>query len=84
MPKDSQPWWNKKWGKNSVCAITHTRLRPGVDKDGLPYVISLSCGHFFYRKVINAWYVKSSDPSCPICRKVITDDYILEINTSKI
>ena len=47
MKKDSHQWWDKKWGKNSVCVITHTRLRPGVDKDGLSYVISLSCGHFF-------------------------------------
>ena len=46
-------FWNKKYGRNKLCGITHTRLRPGKNKDGVSYVIILKCGHGFYRKPLN-------------------------------
>ena len=58
--------WKKKWGKNAICAILLTRLRPGCNKDGLPYVIKIKCGHRFYRKALYKWY--DITPYCPICR----------------
>lgn len=64
-------WWDKKWGKDKVCSITHTRLRPGKDKYGLPYVVKIKeCGHLFYRKAILEWVRNcNSQISCPVCRK---------------
>ena len=63
------PFW-KKYGKNQLCGISHSRLRPGKDKYGNKYVIFLECKHGFYRKPLNMW-IKHSN-TCPICRKPIS------------
>jgi len=67
-------WWNKKWGKDKICGITHSRLRPGKNKNGVPHVIVLDCKHAFYTSAILEW-VKSynkKDIPCPCCRKNFT------------
>jgi hypothetical protein len=66
MSQDSC-WWSKKWGKNKICGITHTRLRQGYDKSGFPYVIYLECNHGFYSKALYEWACLND--TCPICRK---------------
>jgi len=62
-------WWIKKYGKNSTCGITFSRLRPGKGKDGLSYSIFLPCSHGFYRKALLAWTVAGKN-NCPICRRI--------------
>ena len=64
-------WWNKKWGKNRICGITHTRLRPGKNKNGTPHVTHLKCKHSFYTKSLEKWVnaCPVSPPTCPCCRK---------------
>ena len=68
-------WWDKKWGKNKVCGITQSRLRPGTNKKGRPYVSWLNCGHGFYQVPLMQWiihsYVSSNEAKCPICREKI-------------
>lgn len=63
-------FWRKKW-ENKVCGITHTRLRPGKNKDGLSYSVFLPCKHGFYRSVLDKWIKTSPKDSttCPLCRK---------------
>ena len=64
-------WWNKKWGKEHICGITRTRLRPGKNKNGKPYVTCLKCTHSFYTKALEKWVIMcpESPPTCPCCRK---------------
>lgn len=64
-----EPWWNKKYGKESICAITQCRLRPGKNKQKQSYVIFLECGHGFYRSVLTQMVSVKSNPNCPLCRK---------------
>lgn len=52
-------WWDKKYGKNAICGITKTRLRPGKNKNGISYIITLPCNHSFYRKPLINWINKS-------------------------
>ena len=35
----TKPFWNTKFGKHSICPITHTRLRPGKNQQGISYTI---------------------------------------------
>jgi hypothetical protein len=65
-------WWEKKWGKDKLCGITHTRLRPGKNKNEIPYIVTLKCKHSFYRTVLIEWcnYCTSDEPTCPSCREV--------------
>ena len=68
--ENKKPWWNSKWGKDKICGITHSRLRPGCNKFGLSYAVTLKCGHSFYRKPLVMWIGKCGNvPTCPICRK---------------
>ena len=68
--ENKKPWWRNKWGRDKICGITHSRLRPGCDKFGLSYCINLKCGHSFYRKPLVTWAEKCKEcPTCPICRK---------------
>ena len=60
-------WYNKKWGKDKICGITFSRLRPGENYYGLNYTSQLSCGHFFYTKALIEWAKKNK--TCPLCRK---------------
>jgi hypothetical protein len=62
-----KPWWEKKWGKDKICGITLTRLRPGSDKFGIPYSIYLPCGHGFYTQALLEWVINKE--TCPMCRK---------------
>lgn len=57
------PWWNKKYGKESVCAITKTRLRPGNS-------VFLKCKHGFCYNALKQW-VSMGNKTCPLCRKEI-------------
>ena len=63
------PFWAKKW--NQPCGITHSRLRPGRNKNGVSYSVFLDCSHGFYRSVLIEWIknFSMSLPTCPICRK---------------
>lgn len=69
-------WWRKKWGSGHVCGITHSRLRPGKDKTGIPYVTRLKCDHAFYTKALKEWIrtCPTEVVTCPCCRKVIDID----------
>ena len=69
MNKMSNAWWNKKYGKDSICAITQTRLRPGRNKYGQKRSIFLGCHHGFNRVALQDWIVSSIEPTCPLCRK---------------
>lgn len=62
-----KPWYFKKWGKDKICGITQTRLRPGKDKYGIPYVVKLSCSHSFYTNALFEWSINNS--TCPNCRE---------------
>lgn len=69
----SAPFWDKKWGKDAICPITYTRLRPGTNKYGNTYTVELQCGHRFCRSAITNWIITSFDqslvqPKCPVCR----------------
>ncbi len=78
------PFWDAKWGKDAVCAITQTRLRPGKSSDGYSYVLSLDCGHRFYRSALIEWvqqqFDNDLDATCPLCRKTI---YLREFEKKK-
>jgi len=66
-------WWEKKWGRDKICGITRTRLRPGKNSNGVSRVIHLNCKHSFYRTPLMKW-IKMCPvdiPTCPICRKNI-------------
>ena len=71
-------WWSKKWGKDHICGITHTRLRPGTNRQGIPYVTRLSCTHAFYTKALAKWVetCPTSPPTCPCCREPICKDQL--------
>lgn len=73
-------WWNKKWNKSNICGITHTRLRPGKNKNGLPYTITLQCGHGFYINALLEWMKKCPNDiiTCPLCRKIINLQNIID------
>ncbi len=64
-------WWNNKYGKNSLCAITQSRLRCGKNKYGLTHCIYLNCNHGFYRTALMGWVLSKplETPTCPMCRK---------------
>lgn len=68
MPK--KPWWNSKYGKNSICAITHNRLRPGYNKYGQKRSVFLKCKHGFSRQALETWILTNTytNPKCPLCR----------------
>jgi len=68
-----KPWWNKKWGKDQICSISHTRLRPGKDKNGIQKTTILNCKHRFRTDSLFIWYntnnfINNNYISCPICR----------------
>lgn len=66
------PWWSKKYGKDSFCGITHSRLRPGKNSKGEKYCTFLRCGHGFYTSALMEWFSKSiKEPTCPMCRMVV-------------
>ena len=75
-------WYFKKWGKDKICGITQSRLRPGKDKYGIPYVITLDCNHSFYTNALLEW--SSQNETCPMCRipfnflLTIFNDYIIK------
>ena len=72
-------WWNK-FGKNEICGITQTRLRPGKYKNNKNRVIFLECKHGFYVRPLLIWIKNDMHifPTCPNCRRVI-DTSILKL-----
>lgn len=68
------PFWNKKWGKDQICAITNARLRPGKNKNKPSPIITLECGHRFYRKAFYQWVITSKKTKCPCCRQIVNID----------
>ena len=68
-------WWYKKYGKDSICAITKTRLRPGRDRYGLTYALFLPCKHGFSRTALVNWVFSivengyDDTVTCPLCRR---------------
>lgn len=73
-----EPFWKKKW-KDKICGITHSRLRPGKNKQGQPYSVFLGCKHGFYRSVIIEWVKQCNTDivTCPICRTNIDMNTII-------
>jgi hypothetical protein len=71
-------FWNKKWGKESLCGITHSRLRPGGYSDGTPRCIFLECSHGFYIKPLFEWIREKGreNAKCPLCRLPINTLYL--------
>lgn len=65
-------WWATKYGKDSICAITKARLRPGKNKKGEPHCVFLSCKHGFYSSALYSWVISQTVPTCPLCRREIT------------
>ena len=65
-------FWNKSWGRDKICPISLTRIRPGKNKHGISYTISLKCGHIFWRKSLLKWYSSRDSSTCPVCRKSIS------------
>ena len=65
----SKPWWSYKYGKDKICAITKTRLRPGKDRKGNSYSIFLKCGHGFSRSALEKFISIAEKASCPLCRR---------------
>lgn len=63
-------WWKDKWGRDKKCPITTTRLRPGKNKNNIPYTYTLSCKHSFVTNALLQWFKKSNN--CPMCRKSST------------
>ena len=51
-------WWDTKWNNKNICGITHARLRPGRNKNNIPHVVWLSCGHGFYINPLMEWMKK--------------------------
>lgn len=71
-------WWDKKWGKEQICSINHTRLKCGINKIGIPYTIDLPCNHRFSSKGILEWMNKNQNSnSCPLCRQEFNLEDIL-------
>lgn len=73
MVNQRKSWWGKKYGKDSICSITKTRLRAGRNKDGVRNCIFLNCKHGkhgFYRSVIISWILAGNN-TCPMCRSPI-------------
>jgi hypothetical protein len=70
-----------KWGRDAICGITHTRLRPGKYSNGSRRCIFLNCKHGFYTKPLLLWFDKDPHtiPTCPLCRQDIKEDIILKI-----
>lgn len=68
--KQKTVWWSKKWGSDKICFITHSRLRPGKNKDDVPHTIILNCGHSFYTKPLLEWVKQlgERESTCPACR----------------
>jgi len=69
----------KKWGKNAICGITHTRLRPGKYKNGSKRCIFLDCKHGFYTRPLFIWLENDPhvNPTCPLCRQNINEKNLL-------
>lgn len=66
----SKPWWSKKWGSNSICGITYSRLRPGKNKNGVHHTSRLKCSHSFCTNLLLEWIKKCpGEPTCPMCRE---------------
>ncbi len=65
------PFWSNKWGRDHICPITQSRLRPGHNADGIPHVITLKCSHRFYRKALYEWFITSKTTTCPVCRQCV-------------
>lgn len=63
-------WWNKKFGKDAICGITHLRLRQGKNKNGISKCVYLKCGHGFFRSALTKWVNHVFfTPTCPMCRQ---------------
>ena len=73
-------WWDTKWNKDNICCITHARLRPGFNKNKLPYTVWLQCGHGFYITPLMEWVRKCPKDvaSCPCCRHEVTLQDIMD------
>ncbi len=71
-------WWKKKYDKESICGITHSRLRSGTDRNGQTYSIFLPCGHGFYRSPLAQWVLSTvpRNPTCPLCRTEFNLDLV--------
>ena len=62
-------FWNKNWGKDNICGITYSRLRPGKNSKGVYYTTSLKCGHRFCTYPLLNWIKNNNGLSatCPTC-----------------
>jgi|TARA_B110000259_G_scaffold188246_1_gene245905 hypothetical protein len=77
----TKTYWNKKWGKEHICGISFSRLRPGKNTKGVYYTTTLKCGHRFCTYPLLNW-VKTNlsiNAKCPLCRKEFTFIDMLKI-----
>lgn len=72
-----KPFWDRKYGKESICGITCIRLRPGCNKKGISYCVYLPCEHGFYRSAIQKWAIKHRVATCPVCRQEFRKSLVL-------
>lgn len=79
----SKPWWDNKYGKNAICGITKTRLRPGKDKNGKSYIVKLPCEHYFYRKSLIEWIHKSKIKVSKLIYEISPENGISRISETK-
>ena len=65
------PFWSK-YGKDKICGITRTRLRPGKNKYEETYTVFLPCKHGFCRSALKNYVLTypTQDLICPMCRRV--------------
>lgn len=69
--KNAEHWWSNNWGTEYTCGITHTRLRPGKNKNGVYYTTKLKCNHRFCTNPLLEWVKNCPDGriTCPVCRQ---------------
>ena len=82
--KTTSSWWDSKWNKDNICGISHTRLRPGTNKNGIPYTIQLPCKHRFYTNCLLHWMrINPHKATCPCCRQSFTLQDLIDYLSKK-
>lgn len=89
MSRNSKkPWWNKLYGKDCICPITRTRLRPGRNKYGQKRSVFLKCKHGFERQALEDWVHTNISmgimPTCPMCRSKFDISIVFKANIDNI
>lgn len=82
--RNTVAWWDSKWNKDNICGISQIRLRPGANKNGIPYTIQLPCKHRFYTNCLLNWMrVNPAKVTCPYCRQLFTLQDLIDYLSTK-